>query len=576
MRPRLTSFLLVLVSLSMLPAQNILKEPFDYPVSDSLDNMGGWKASGTSKGKVAVVKPGLTYAGYAGGGAGNAAFFSNVEGGNRYSRQLEKMDTGTVYVSYLLRVDSLAPTATSGFQLTMDQFGGTTNNCFRVYIQRQSNEEFRLGIAKTQGPVYAPQTYKVKNTLLIVAKYRFVAGAAKDTAALFVLSGGVPSAEPAKSDTIDVSGADAADIGDIYLDNSAVQTGLKGSLVTLDEIRVGRTWQQTVNEPANVFLAEDFLYQPNDTLRGKNGWDVYYGGVPMKVDTSGLSFSGHPGSGIGRALKIVGGSGSQALYRPFNWNASDSTIYLSAMVKFSGTNALPGFFLTLANAGSGNYRALVHARIDTGYVRFGLGATLASSAVFGTFAYPVSNTFVVVLKYRFVAGANNDQISLYTFLPGMPSSEPPFATVGPLTMPADSPIPASVALNSGAFPVTSPLMGATFLVDGIRVANNWGKGLTGVGPSAPKSVPDRFTLEQNFPNPFNPSTTVSYSLASAGAVTLKVYDMLGREVATLADGTQEAGVHTVPFNAERLSSGVYLYRLEAGGAALTRKMLLMK
>jgi len=89
-------------------------------------------------------------------------------------------------------------------------------------------------------------------------------------------------------------------------------------------------------------------------------------------------------------------------------------------------------------------------------------------------------------------------------------------------------------------------------------------------------TPASFTLEQNYPNPFNPSTNIRYALPSAGAVTLKVYDLIGREVATLVNGFQPSGQYTVSFNASSLASGVYLYRLETGASSQVRKMVLMK
>jgi hypothetical protein len=85
-----------------------------------------------------------------------------------------------------------------------------------------------------------------------------------------------------------------------------------------------------------------------------------------------------------------------------------------------------------------------------------------------------------------------------------------------------------------------------------------------------------FELAQNYPNPFNPVTTIRYQIPTAETVNLKVYDILGKEVATLVNGRQEAGSYTVPFNAVRLASGVYFYRLQAGGFVETRKMLLVK
>ncbi|GIV58477.1 MAG: hypothetical protein KatS3mg042_1390 [Rhodothermaceae bacterium] len=91
------------------------------------------------------------------------------------------------------------------------------------------------------------------------------------------------------------------------------------------------------------------------------------------------------------------------------------------------------------------------------------------------------------------------------------------------------------------------------------------------------TVPERFTLEQNYPNPFNPSTTIRFALTKPEAVRLKVFDLLGREVATLIDGQMlPAGTHAVDFRATNLASGQYLYRLEAGSFVQTRKMTLLK
>ncbi|MDX2128750.1 MAG: T9SS type A sorting domain-containing protein [Chloroherpetonaceae bacterium] len=85
-----------------------------------------------------------------------------------------------------------------------------------------------------------------------------------------------------------------------------------------------------------------------------------------------------------------------------------------------------------------------------------------------------------------------------------------------------------------------------------------------------------FELSQNYPNPFNPSTTINYRLAKAGLVSLKVYDVLGRQVASLVNGRQGVGTYSVQFNASNLSSGVYFYRLQVGEFSESRKMNLVK
>ena len=89
-------------------------------------------------------------------------------------------------------------------------------------------------------------------------------------------------------------------------------------------------------------------------------------------------------------------------------------------------------------------------------------------------------------------------------------------------------------------------------------------------------LPGDFTLSQNYPNPFNPSTTIRYALPARTRVTLTVFNTLGQQVATLAEGEMEAGHHDVTFDASKLASGLYLYRLRAGDYVQTRRLLLLK
>ena len=88
--------------------------------------------------------------------------------------------------------------------------------------------------------------------------------------------------------------------------------------------------------------------------------------------------------------------------------------------------------------------------------------------------------------------------------------------------------------------------------------------------------PKEFKLEQNFPNPFNPTTKIQYQLPTDSRVTLKVYDILGSEVATLVNEEQEAGYKEVQFNGSNIASGMYVYRLQANDYISTKKMLMVK
>jgi len=94
-------------------------------------------------------------------------------------------------------------------------------------------------------------------------------------------------------------------------------------------------------------------------------------------------------------------------------------------------------------------------------------------------------------------------------------------------------------------------------------------------------TPHAFTLYQNTPNPFNPGTTIGYELTQPGQVSLRIYDLLGREVAVPVDGIMNTGHHEAYWNGrdsngKPAASGVYLYRLEAGGSAETKRMMLVR
>jgi len=89
-------------------------------------------------------------------------------------------------------------------------------------------------------------------------------------------------------------------------------------------------------------------------------------------------------------------------------------------------------------------------------------------------------------------------------------------------------------------------------------------------------VPSEFSLSQNYPNPFNPSTAINFSIAEKGFVTLKVFNLLGQEVALLVNEEKAAGHYNVNFNASQLASGMYVYRLQTENFTSTKKMILMK
>jgi hypothetical protein len=127
-------------------------------------------------------------------------------------------------------------------------------------------------------------------------------------------------------------------------------------------------------------------------------------------------------------------------------------------------------------------------------------------------------------------------------------------------------------LKAGAFDNTIPFTlgpngsisheGGTLVVTGVKTTD--------------ATVPHRFFVDQNYPNPFNPTTNIQYGVPKRAFVTVKVFNLLGQEVAALFNGIREAGTYTLTLNASSLSSGVYLYRVQAGNAVETKRMVLLK
>ncbi len=137
----------------------------------------------------------------------------------------------------------------------------------------------------------------------------------------------------------------------------------------------------------------------------------------------------------------------------------------------------------------------------------------------------------------------------------------------------------SISANTGL-----EIRNATIDTEGTVVGVSSGPGfimqnngnLTGLTSVKRRPLPSGFELGQNYPNPFNPTTAIRYELSANSYVTLKVYDVLGREVTTLVDRNEPAGVYHVEFNGSRFASGIYFYRLNAGGLTATKKLMLIK
>ncbi len=117
-------------------------------------------------------------------------------------------------------------------------------------------------------------------------------------------------------------------------------------------------------------------------------------------------------------------------------------------------------------------------------------------------------------------------------------------------------------------------------VDGLVAVATHGMGVfssTGVtAVEDERTSPDNYSLAQNYPNPFNPSTTISFSLPQASKVKLTLFDALGSKIDEIANSEFSSGYHSINYNAFKLASGVYFYRIETGSFVQSKKMILMK
>ncbi|NWG27610.1 MAG: T9SS type A sorting domain-containing protein [Ignavibacteriaceae bacterium] len=127
----------------------------------------------------------------------------------------------------------------------------------------------------------------------------------------------------------------------------------------------------------------------------------------------------------------------------------------------------------------------------------------------------------------------------------------------------------------GSFAMVRGVMPDPLLLDKIKMTINYNNVVADVNESL-SDVPTNYILEQNYPNPFNPSTKINFSLPTDSEIKLKIFDVLGNEVANPVSGYYLAGNYSVEFNAKGLASGIYIYQLNYNGKIISKKMTLLK
>jgi hypothetical protein len=323
-----------------------------------------------------------------------------------------------------------------------------------------------------------------------------------------------------------------------------------------------------------LLLEENFDYPAGDSITLHN-WIGHSGSTNMVVVSPGLTYTNYPSSGIGNALKLdtVGISGMD-VNRNFTETTSGS-VYASYMVNVLYAAASGDYYFHLGNTTLGSiFRPKLFVKNDGGNVSFGISKG-SNTGTYATSTYLYNTTYLIVIKYTFIAGTSNDEVSMFVFTsPNLPATEPTTPTVGPLTDASQSDLEnaGTVAIRQGT-QTTRPIA----IMDGIRITTSWGSIVPVINLS---STVSSFSLKQNYPNPFNPSTNIEFSIPEASYVTLIIYDLLGREIEQLISDNMIAGQYKIKFDASNYPSGTYFYKLTSSGTNVskfeTKTMVLIK
>lgn len=321
---------------------------------------------------------------------------------------------------------------------------------------------------------------------------------------------------------------------------------------------------------------DGFNYTPGQNLGAQAGWASLNSGDSLLIASGNLTYPGFPASS---ANKIAfDGAGVDAA-KEFVLQ-STGTVYYSYLLRVTSLGSLDsvgGYFTTFyQSATSVTGGTCVWTRRDGAAFDIGISVRITSPISWSS-VKSLNTTYLIVASYEFVSGTTNDVSKIWI--------NPDASTFGAATAPTETLTSTNNTTDlTGVARVQIRQDGLTttpFIeLDELRIGTKWADVTTAVKPTNVAknegSAPREFRLEQNYPNPFNPSTNIRFSLDATRAVSLKVTDVLGREVATLVDQTLEPGTYTVKWDATSVPSGVYFYTVRAGSSLATQRMILSK
>jgi hypothetical protein len=610
-------------SMTNSPAPSLpLTENFNYTTGSNLTANGYIAHSSAGTNPIVVAASPLTYSGYLNSGLGKSVTL-NSAGGEDVNRAFDSVYTSNVYASFMVNVQSATTTGDYFFHLAPEN--STSIFCGKVFVKDDGSGNLAFGVSKRNNSataVYTSNTYSLNTTYLVVVKYTFNSGSTiDDQASLWinpVLNGVEPAANISATDTI----SDAVSFGLFALR----QGGSSSSpVLTLGGVRISTSWiPNAVSNFTTVLVLNNSWnliafpgLHPNSMLA-----DTLYRGRDLTA-----SVFKYTSTGYAAVTSLVNQEGywlKHSGIRTYNWNGTvqSGTLYpklnyaeVDTIDAFVGWNIigvyeypiLPANLITIPAGLITN--PLYQYTPGTGYgianiLNGGLGYWVFMNSA-GKIVLPNRPADQPVVEKNQILDENwgriiiSDAIDMsYTLYTSSDVSEqlllppaPPadifdvrFATQSLVENIATEKVidisnavyPIKIRAEKNSMTVKDAITGKVLgsIEDGkeLVITDQAVSKITVSG----ESIPTEFSLNQNYPNPFNPSTKISYSLPAASDVTVKIFNSLGEEIATLVNQKQEAGRYELNFNSTGLASGMYLYKIQAGSFTQTKKMILMK
>lgn len=323
---------------------------------------------------------------------------------------------------------------------------------------------------------------------------------------------------------------------------------------------------------------EPFNYTVGVALGAQPNWAGLNSGDTLYIAAGNLSY---PGFAASTGNKIALDGAGQEGVLSFTLTAT-GTVYYSYLLKVTAVGGLTadgGYFTTFYQSQTSTTGgSCVWTRLNGTSFDLGISARITSPVSWSSIK-ALDSTYLIVASYQFVDGTTNDVCNMWinpdpaTF----GAATPPTATLTSTNNTTDLTGVARVQIRQDAVEKTPFIQ-----MDEIRIGTTWASvtppaGATAVDDPAEGFAPRAFVLLPNYPNPFNPTTTITFTVPADGRALLRVFNVLGQEVATVFDAEALAGTyHTASFDATGLPSGMYFSRLGQNGSVQVRSMVLMK